>query len=93
METIFGGSPLGVLFRLIIISIIVGIILSALGWSPLDLLDALRNLIDWLSNISADLIRELFRYFLLGATVVIPIWLLVRVVKMLQGTGKRGETR
>ncbi len=93
MDKIFGGSPLGVAFRLIVLSIIVGVILSALGWSPLDLLDAIANLADWIANISADAVRDLFHYFLLGAAVVIPIWLLVRLIKLLGGDDKRGETR
>lgn len=91
MDNIFGGSPLGVLIRLVIISIIVGVILTALGWTPIDLLQAFGDLVDWISNISADAVRELFRYFLLGAAVVIPIWIIMRVIKVLSGDGKRGE--
>ena len=38
MERIFGGSPAAVLLRLIIISVIVGMVLKALGVRPQDLL-------------------------------------------------------
>jgi hypothetical protein len=93
MDKIFGGSPLGVAFRLIVISIVVGVILSALGWGPLDLVDAIRRLIDWLSRISFDALNSLLRYFLLGAVIVIPLFVLVRVLKLLGGEDKKGPGR
>jgi hypothetical protein len=93
MDKIFGGSPLGVAFRLIVISIVVGVILSALGWGPLDLVDAIRRLIDWLSRISLDALNSLLRYFLLGAVIVIPLFILVRVLKLLGGEDKKGPGR
>ena len=37
MTRIFGGSPLGVLGRLILVSILVGVMLSALGLDPFDI--------------------------------------------------------
>ena len=53
-----GGSPLSVAFRLVLLSILVGVVLAAIGF---------------------DAINWLWRYFLLGAVIVIPIWLLSRI--------------
>jgi len=44
MERFFGGNPALVLIRLAILSLVVGVILAALGFSPFDLLDSLRRL-------------------------------------------------
>jgi len=76
-----GGSPLGVLVRLILVSILVGVILSALGLDPFDIIHSIERLIRSIWNMGFDAIRWLWRYFLLGAIVVIPIWLIVRFTR------------
>ena len=45
MERFFGGNPALVLARLAILSLIVGVVLAALGFSPYDLVQTLRDLI------------------------------------------------
>ena len=82
---IFGGSPVGVLVRLILVSILVGVILSALGLDPLDILHSLRRLIRNIWDMGFDAIRWLWGYFLLGAVIVIPIWLIMRIVNAPRG--------
>lgn len=82
---IFGGSPLGVLVRLILVSILVGVILSALGLDPLDIVHSLRRLIRNIWDMGFDAVRWLWGYFLLGAVIVIPIWLIMRLVNAPRG--------
>ena len=41
----FGGPPLSVIFRLILLSILVGVILKALGLDPLNILRSMRGLV------------------------------------------------
>jgi hypothetical protein len=60
-----GGSPLGVLVRLILVSILVGVILSALGLDPFDIIHSVERLIRSIWNMGFDAIRWLWRYFLL----------------------------
>ena len=86
MERFLGGSPGVVLIRLSVISLIVGILLSALGLSPYDIINSIRTLAQRIYDMGFDAIEWIFRYFLLGAVVVFPIWLIARLVKM---TGKR----
>ena len=78
-DRIFGGSPLGVLIRLVLISIVVGIVLSAFGMTPADLFYRLDIILRRLYDMGFASIEWLFRYFLLGAVVVFPIWLLLRL--------------
>jgi hypothetical protein len=77
----FGGPPLAVIGRLILLSILVGVILAAIGLDPWNLLDSVRRLIQHVWNMGFDTVRWLWRYFLLGAVIVIPIWFLVRLAK------------
>ena len=74
-----GGSPLAVLFRLVLLSILIGVILSALGFDPWNIIESLRLLIWRIWNMGFDAINWVWRYFLLGAVIVIPIWLLSRL--------------
>ena len=77
----FGGPPLAVLGRLILLSILVGVILSALGLDPFDIIHSVERLIRTIWNMGFDAFRWLWRYFLLGAIIVIPIWLIVRFMR------------
>ena len=74
-----GGSPLAVVLRLILMSILVGIVLAAIGLDPWNIVESLRRLADWIWNLGFDAINSLWRYFILGAVIVVPLWLLSRL--------------
>jgi len=79
LSRFLGGSPLAVLVRLILLSILVGIVLAVIGLDPYNIIDSIRRLFQWVWNLGFDAIVSLWRYFLLGAVIVIPIWLLSRL--------------
>ena len=81
-----GGSPLSVAFRLILLSIVVGVILSAVGLDPWNILHSVEQLVRAIWDMGFDAIRWVWRYFLLGAVLVIPIWLIMRLAR---GAGGR----
>jgi len=74
-----GGSPLQVAFRLILLSVLVGVVLAAIGFDPWNIIQSIRLLFRRLWDLGFDAVNWLWRYFLLGAVVVIPIWLLSRI--------------
>ena len=74
-----GGTPLQVAFRLILLSILVGVVLAAIGFDPWNIIHSIRLLFQRLWDLGFDAINWLWRYFLLGAVIVIPIWLLSRL--------------
>jgi hypothetical protein len=76
-----GGPPLSVLLRIILLSVLVGVILSALGLDPRDIWHSVVDLILRIWNMGWDAIVWLWRYFLLGAVIVVPIWLVIRLSK------------
>ena len=76
-----GGPPLAVLGRLVLLSILVGVILAAIGLDPWNIIESVRALIVHIWTIGFDIMRWPWRYFLLGAVIVVPIWLLVRLAK------------
>jgi len=80
-----GGTPLAVAFRLILLSILVGVVLAAIGFDPWNIVQSIRQLFRWLWNLGFDSISWLWRYFLLGAVIVIPVWLLSRIFSAPRG--------
>ncbi|AMN44841.1 DUF6460 domain-containing protein [Rhodoplanes sp. Z2-YC6860] len=80
-----GGSPLAVFAKLVLLSIVIGVVLSALGLDPRDILQSLRRFIQNIWDMGFDAIRWLWQYFLLGAVIVIPIWLLMRIFNAPRG--------
>jgi len=74
-----GGPPLMKTNRLILLSILVGVVLAAIGFDPWNILNSIRLLFRRLWDLGFDAINWLWRYFLLGAVIVIPVWLVSRM--------------
>jgi hypothetical protein len=85
LNRFLGGPPLAVLGKLILLSILIGVVLSALGLDPLNIFASLQRLIRDIWNMGFDAVRWLWQYFLLGAVIVIPIWLIMRLVRAPKG--------
>ncbi len=79
LSRFLGGSPLAVATRLILLSILVGVVLAAVGFDPWNIVNSIRLLFQRLWDLGFDAVNGLWRYFLLGAVIVIPIWLISRM--------------
>jgi Family of unknown function (DUF6460) len=78
-DQFFGPNPLGLAIRLVLFSVVVGVVMSALGISPADLPRRLAIIGQRIYDLGFGAVRELFGYFLIGAVVVVPVWLLARL--------------
>lgn len=76
-----GGSPIEVAIKLVIISFVVGVVMSALNIDPLDIVTGIQNLVTRIYELGWESIDWLVRYLAIGAVVVVPIWLVLRVLK------------
>jgi hypothetical protein len=85
LSRFLGGSPLGVLGRLILLSILIGFVLHAFGLNPYNIVASIRHLIESIWDLGFDAINWIWRYFLLGAVIVIPVWLIMRLVNAPRG--------
>ena len=88
VQRFFGGPPLSVIIRLVLLSVLVGVVLAAIGFDPWNIIHSIRRLIDTIRNMGWEAISWLWRYFLLGAVLVIPIWLIVRLAKVPSERGR-----
>jgi hypothetical protein len=85
LNRFFGGPPLSVIFRLILLSILIGVILEVLGLDPWNIIESLKRLVLHIWDMGFDAVRWVWRYLLLGAAVVVPIWLVVRLMRLAKG--------
>ena len=68
-----------VIVRLALISIVVGIVMSALGISPQNLVYRIRSFLQSIYDLGFGSVEWLLQYLMLGALVVVPIWLITRL--------------
>lgn len=85
---LFGGNPLGVVVRLLLLSIVVGVVLSALGITPRNFLYHIEVLLRRIYDLGLASFDWVLQYLLLGAMVVIPVWIVARLLGVL--AAKRG---
>ena len=85
LSRFFGGPPLSVIFRLVLLSILIGVILRVMGLDPFNIIRSIQDLIQYVWDMGFDAVRWLWRYFLLGAVLVVPIWLIMRLLRAAKG--------
>jgi hypothetical protein len=83
-NTFLGGSPLGVFIRLVLLSIVVGVILSAVGITPRNFFYQIEVLLRRIYDLGFETFDWVLEYLLLGAMVVVPIWLIARLISTLR---------
>jgi hypothetical protein len=74
-----GDTPLRVVLKLLVVSFLVGLVMNAFGWSPMDVLYGIRNFFVDLWNLGFRAIDRFLGYILLGAAIVIPAFILLRI--------------
>ena len=66
--------------RLIVVSFIVGIVLVTFGFDPSNIIDSFVNLVHRLIEYGLTDFRQFGRILATGALVVVPVWLLLRLL-------------
>ncbi len=75
-----GDSPWRVIIKLLVVSLIVGFVMSAFHWSPWDIFYAMRDTVVHLWNMGFEALGRFASYIVLGAAVVIPLFIIIRVL-------------
>lgn len=81
LRDFLGGSPLAVIVRLAILSILVGVVLSIFGITPRNFFYVLDQFARHVYDLGFGAFAWILDYMLLGAMLVIPVWLVVRFLK------------
>ncbi len=82
LEIFLGDTPMRVALRLIVLSLIVGFVLSAFNLQPLELVHRLMRFAERAFITVFHSLESFIGYIALGAVIVIPIWLLIRLSNM-----------
>jgi hypothetical protein len=80
MEKIFGGAVVPTLFRLAVLSFVVGLVFAIFGIDPIDLWKEFGTTIEKAWKLVFDAVSWGWRYSVLGAIVVLPLWILYRLL-------------
>ncbi len=85
LNRFLGGPPGSVFLRLVFVSLIVGAFLMWLDIRPIDVFRAINDLINRIWGLGFDAIRVVADYILAGAAIVVPVWLVLRLMNMRDG--------
>lgn len=80
LERWLGGSPLAVLLKLVFLCLVIGIVMSALGLTPGNVVGRLVEAVHAVASLGFGAVRDFGRYIVTGAIIVIPLWLLSRIL-------------
>jgi hypothetical protein len=75
-----GGSPTTALLRLIVVSFVVGLILETLGFDPGSLMSEAERAVRHIIEYGLSDVRQVGRVLLTGAMVVVPVWIVLRLL-------------
>jgi Domain of unknown function (DUF6460) len=82
LEAFLGGSPAAVALKLLLMSLVVGALMMWLEIRPADILVGVVNFLRRIYALGFGAVRELIEYVLAGAAIVLPVWLLLRVLNV-----------
>lgn len=80
LHRFLGGSPGAVFLRLLFVSLIVGAFLMWLDIRPRDIFRGIVEAVERIWALGFDAVREIADYILVGAAVVVPVWLVLRLL-------------
>jgi hypothetical protein len=83
MDKFFGGSPVSILLKLLVLSFFVGLAFAIFGIDPVDLWTNFWETVQNAWRYAGDFIQWGFKYAILGAVVVLPLWLIYRLLRFI----------
>ena len=79
------SKPLSTLVKLLIACLIVGFLLNMAGYTPEELIHAFPETVASIWRWVVDWGRQAGPYIILGAIVVVPIWVIMVVLRIARG--------
>lgn len=75
----------GTLIKLFILSLIIGVALSVFDIKPENLLGAIGGTVESIFKVLVEALEWAVPYVLIGAIVVVPIWLILTGIRIARG--------
>ena len=80
VNQLLGDTPGRTLVKLIVVSLVVGFVMAVFGLDPWDIVYSIRNFVLDLWHQGFRALGRVGDYLLLGATIVIPIFVILRLI-------------
>ncbi|MEL6920790.1 MAG: DUF6460 domain-containing protein [Pseudomonadota bacterium] len=80
MQNLLGDTIGRTIIKLIVVSVLVGMVMSVFGWTPTGILNAI---VEFFANLWAQGFAALGRFgdwLILGASIVIPVFVVLRLL-------------
>lgn len=88
-----GNSPMKVFVRLVLISVLVGFVMAVFNLQPLEIVNSTVQFFLSIWETGFEAFGDFGRYLVAGATLVVPIWLIMRIVSYRRLTRARDRDR
>jgi Na+/H+-dicarboxylate symporter len=85
LERFLGDRPGPTILKLVFVSLIVGAALALMGLSPRELVDSLLRFVRSIWAMGFDAIHEVIGWVVAGAVIVVPVWLVARLLRQRNG--------
>lgn len=82
LNRFLGDTPARTAVKLAVISLVVGVLMAALNWTPVDFWYAIRDFAEYLYRLGFETFGRIGIYFVWGAMVVIPVFIVLRLAAM-----------
>ena len=80
LTNFLGGSPASVALRLLVVSFLVGLVLVTFGFEPSDIIGDFVRTARHVLDFGLNDVRQVARVLATGALVVLPVWLVLRLL-------------
>jgi hypothetical protein len=80
VNSFLGDTPGRTVVKLAVVSLVVGVIMSALHFTPWDVWYAITDFARWLYDLGFEAFGRIGLYFVYGAMVVVPAFVLIRLL-------------
>jgi len=81
-----GDTPLRVAVKLLVLSLVVGVVMSVVGWSPRDIFSGIASFFRNIWELGFEAVLNSLEYLVLGAAVVIPVFFIIRLMSFRSGS-------
>ncbi|KEG17083.1 hypothetical protein H704_00935 [Bartonella bacilliformis Peru38] len=80
LHSFLGDTPGRVTFKLLIFSVLVGIVMSLFGWTPVKFIEGIIKYLQALWNAGFITFINLVHLAATGAVIVVPVFLISRIL-------------
>lgn len=84
INSLLGDTPGRVIIKLLVFSILVGIVMTMLGWTPMDVVMKIIHFFISLWSMGFAAFEKFFNVIVVGAAIVVPVFIIMRILNLIR---------